>query len=351
MNTRNSNRQWCFHNPHNVNDLALSVENFSFREVEVPRPGPGEILVRSHFLSCDPMNHAWAAGLPELWARRLPPAFQRVITPGDPMRCAATGEVVLSNHPDFSVGDHVSGFLEAADFTVSGTIDLAGLPLHKIARDQSLESGLSTLGMTGLCAYFGMTDIGQPASGETVLVSGASGAIGHVAGQLAKKVGAHVVGIAGGATKAQVLRDDLNFDAVIDYKQPDISAQMERHCPDGVDVYFDNVGGALLDLVLLHINPAARLVICGNMTTYDGTATGLQNITMLAIQRATMGGVFFFDYGDRTEAAIADLTDDLRQGAIRELFDISEGFASYPAASMSQYGRGGLGKRMVSIAE
>jgi len=344
------NRQWYKTKQQAGNGLVLAPDDFGYREDHLPEPGEGQILVRNILISSDPMNHAWAIGMPELWARTLPAGFQRDIPVGAPLRAAAVGQVIRSNHPDFHEGTLVSGFWEISDYCVAGEMDMAGMPVRRVPESVSPATALSTLGMPGLCAFFGLRDIGQPDRGDSVLVSGASGAIGHVAAQIARSAGARVVGLAGGPERCRQLGERIEFDDVLDY-QGDLARDLEKVFPNGIDVVFDNVGGPVLDLALLNLAVGARVVMCGNMTTYQGYDGGLHNTAMLANRRSIMGGILYFDYAMEIDGAEADLLKYLRDGKIRELHDVTHGFDSIPGVMTGLHARTGPGKRMIEITD
>ncbi|MBI1181498.1 MAG: zinc-binding dehydrogenase [Alphaproteobacteria bacterium] len=336
------NRQWCVADAPGSAGLGLTREQFEYRESAVPEPAEGEVLIRNVYFSCDPMNHAWVKGMEERFV---------AIPVGQPMCGGVSGRVMKSRHPDFKEGDAVTGFLEFADYTTTGAFDRTGTPLQRIPDGFSLASGLATLGMTGLCAYFGMTDFGRPRLGDTVVVSGAAGAIGTVAGQLAKLCGARVIGIAGGSRKGAMLRDDLGFDATIDYKNEDVPARLAALCPDGIDVFFDNVGGAILDAALANMAHGGRLVICGGIAGYNSQAPGLQNHMALAMRGCTMSGFFFFDYVGRFREGVDRLARWMNAGQVKEVLDVADGFDTVPEAALGQFAGANMGKQLVRIAD
>ncbi|MES2037285.1 MAG: NADP-dependent oxidoreductase, partial [Pseudomonadota bacterium] len=255
----------------------------------------GEVLIKNLYISLDPAMRGW---MNESKNSYMPP-----VAIGEVMRALAVGQVVESNNPKFAVGEHVSGILGMQEYAYSdgngiSKIDpkLAPLPLY-----------LSTLGMPGMTAYFGLLEVGQPKEGDTVVISGAAGAVGTIVGQIAKIKGARVVGIAGGADKVRYLTEELGFDAAIDYKSEDVSAALKQHCPKGIDVYFDNVGGDILDAALAQLAFGARVVICGAISQYNNTTPikGPSNYLNLMVKRATMKGVMVSDFYPRAmEAAM-----------------------------------------------
>ncbi|MEN3976359.1 NADP-dependent oxidoreductase [Emcibacter sp. SYSU 3D8] len=338
----NVNRQWVVADAAGGNGLGLTRDQFEYCETTVPEIGDGEMLVRSVYFSCDPMNHAWVKGMEERF---------KAIPVGAPMCGGVAGRVVQSRHPDFKPGDAVTGFMEFADYVATGPMDRTGTALQRIPEGFPLASGLATLGMNGLCAYFGMSDIGHVLPGDTVVVSGAAGAIGSVAGQLAKLSGAQVIGIAGGAKKCTMLTDDLGFDAAIDYKSEDVMTRMAALCPEGIDVFFDNVGGAILDAALANMAHGGRIVICGGIATYNAPGPGLQNHMALAMRGVTMAGFFFFDYIARFDEGVKRLGALLKAGKIKEVLDVAEGFDAYPDAALGQFLGRNIGKQLVKVAD
>ncbi len=270
-----TNRQWCVARPHEgtgLGGMSLSHDHFALNETAIPVPADGQLLIRSVYFSPDPMNHAWVRGVPG----RFDP-----IPVGAPMRGGIAGRVVASRHPGFKVGDGVTGFLDWSDYCLSDGTDHTGTPLQRVPDGVPLASGLGALGMTGLCAWLGLADIGKPQPGDTVVVSGASGAIGSMAGQLAKLWGTRVIGTARGKAKCEMVMG-LGFDAVIDQTSEDMVARLGELCPNGINVFFDNVGGPVLDAALLNMASRGRIVICGATAHYDGKAT-ISHHTMLAV--------------------------------------------------------------------
>ncbi|MEZ5596896.1 MAG: NADP-dependent oxidoreductase [Pseudomonadales bacterium] len=337
-----SNRQWIVAQASQSPGIGLERACFGQRDGAIPGPGVGQILIRNGWFACDPMNHAWVKGLE---ARFSP------IPVGGIMRGGVAGRVVESRHPDFAPGDAVTGFLDWADYTLStGGVDYTGTPLQKLPADLSPASGLATLGMTGHCAWLGLFDIGRPRPGDTVVVSGAAGAIGTVAVQLARLAGCRVIGIAGGPRKCSFLLKELGIDAAIDYQRENVAERLRETCPSGIDVFFDNVGGVVLDTALTCLARGARVVVCGGISGYNSAAHGLTNHLMLAIQGATMAGFFYFDHVHRLAEINARLADLLRSGDLREVLDVAEGFDSVPDAALGQFQGKNLGKQLVRIA-
>ncbi|WP_455351588.1 NADP-dependent oxidoreductase [Streptomyces sp. SYSU K217416] len=283
-------------------------------EEPVGEPGDGELLVQVLQISLDPAMRGWM----NEGKSYIPP-----VKLGEVMRAGAVGRVLASRHPGFAEGDYVSGSFGVQEYCVSDgrgvtTIDpaLAPLPVY-----------LGTLGMTGMTAYFGLLDIGRPEAGQTVVVSGAAGAVGSVVGQIAKLKGCRVIGIAGGERKCRMLVEEFGFDAAIDYRSDDVKKSLRELAPDGVDVYFDNVGGDILDAVLTRLARGARIVICGAISQYNSTepVKGPANYLSLLVNRASMTGMVVFDYADRYGQAVTELAGWLAEGRLRSLEDVVDG--------------------------
>ena len=278
---------------------------WEFVEAPAPELDEGHFRVQLEYLSLDPAMRGWMNDAKSY----VPP-----VGIGEVMRAGAVGRVVDSRHPDFAVGDSVFGQFGVQRYAVSDgrgvlTVDTSLAPAQVY---------LSALGMTGLTAYFGLLEIGKPQPGDTVVVSGAAGAVGSVAGQIARIKGCRTVGIAGGPDKCAWLVEELGFDAAIDYKGGDLRAELRRHAPDGVNVYFDNVGGDTLDEVLRRLARGARVVICGSISQYNAEQPprGPANYMQLLVQRASMTGFLVFDYADRYPEAMTQLGRWLRDGEL-----------------------------------
>jgi hypothetical protein len=304
----------------------------------VPEPGEAEVLVKVLYLSMDPAMRGWMNDTR---------SYIAPVGIGEVMRALAAGEVIASNHPDLAVGDHVTGLLGVQEYAVAHgnaviKVDpaLAPLPVY-----------LGTLGMPGMTAYFGLLDIGRPQEGETVLVSGAAGAVGGVVGQLAKLKGARAVGIAGGPEKCRHLVDDLGFDAAIDYKSEELDAALARHCPKGIDVYFDNVGGEILDIALAHLARNARVVICGAISQYNATEAikGPSNYLSLLVNHASMTGFVVSDYLDRYAEGAAEMAGWLAAGKLKSREDVAEGLETFPDTLLRLFSGENTGKLVLKV--
>jgi NADPH-dependent curcumin reductase len=333
------NRQWVLSSRPRG---PVTRENFEWREEPVPAVTDGEFLVRNLWLSCDPAQRAWMEV--DTYIPKLPL--------GEVMLSGSAGEVVESRHPDFAPGELVTGVFGWQDYAVSD--GAAGVFLvNKVPPGVDLPTAMSLLGVTGMTAYIGLLDIGQPQPGDTVVVSGAAGSVGSFAVQIAKLKGLRVVAIAGGAAKCGWLVDELGADAAIDYKREDVQARIGEVCPDGVDVFFDNVGGAILDAVLEHIAIGARIVLCGAISGYNGfeQRPGIRNHYRLIIRRATMRGFLVFDHMDRVPQAIGDLATWAAERKLRSQVDIVEGLENAPEALDRLFTGQNLGKQLVKIAD
>ncbi len=286
-------------------------------EQPLPAPGEGEFLVTISHISLDPAMRGWMnAG-----ASYIDP-----VEIGDVMRAGAVGEVSASEHPGFAVGDHVYGNFGVQEHALSD-----GKGVFKVDPSLApLPTYLGTLGMTGLTAYFGLLEVAKLKEGDTVVVSGAAGAVGSAAGQIAKIKGARAIGIAGGTEKCRWLVEELGFDAAIDYKGEDVRRALREHAPGGVDVYFDNVGGEILDMVLTRLARGARIVICGAVSQYNATEAvrGPSNYLSLLVFRASMTGMVVFDYAARYGEAIAELAGWMREGRLISREHVVEGGVS-----------------------
>jgi len=335
----NINRQWLLAKRPNG---LVTRENFEYVECQIPEPASGQVLVRNLLLSFDPTQRGWM----EDKESYLPP-----VAIGAPMRAGSIGQVTESRHPDFAVGELVQTTGGWQDFVVA-TPNEGPIGLTKVPDGVTPEMMLSVLGITGLTAYFGMLDLGTPKPGETVLVSGAAGATGSVAGQIARIKGCRVVGIAGGAAKCAWLKDEASFDAVIDYKQGYINDQIRATCPEKIDVYFDNVGGEILEAALNHINLRARVVMCGGISGYNATepTPGPTNLMNLVTNRARMEGFIILDYLPRAAEAIADLLQWIGTSDLKYQIDLQYGFDNIPSTLSRLFTGENFGKQLLQIA-
>ena len=315
--------------------------DWKYVEEPAPEPADGQFLVRVEYLSLDPAMRGWM----NEGRSYVPP-----VGLGEVMRAGGIGRVVDSRHGDYAVGDHVFGVFGVQRFALS---DGTGV----IRVDTTRAPGpvhLGVLGVTGLTAYFGLLDIGRPEPGQTVVVSGAAGAVGSVAGQIARIKGCRAVGIAGGPEKCEWLTEELGFDAAIDYKRGDLRAQLREHTPDGVDVYFDNVGGEILDETLRRLARGARVVICGAISQYNAEQPppGPANYMQLLVMRASMTGFLVFDFARRYPEGVAQLGQWLRSGELRSREDVVSGALDrFPDVFLMLFRGENTGKLVLQLVE
>jgi NADPH-dependent curcumin reductase CurA len=272
---------------------------------------------------------------------------------GEVMRAGGVGVVVASKSAKFAVGDHLSGGVGVQQYWVGAADDKSASFFKIDPRMAPLTTWLNTLGMPGMTGYFGLLEAGQPKAGETVVVSGAAGAVGQTVGQVARQLGCRVVGIAGGKDKCDFVVKELGFDACIDYKHGDVREGLKLHCPKGVDVYFDNVGGDILDTVLTRINLKARIVICGAISQYNNTTPvkGPANYLSLLVNRARMEGIVVFDYADRYHLGVAAIARWLKEGSFKSREDVVEGLENFPDALLMLFEGKNFGKLVLKVAD
>jgi NADPH-dependent curcumin reductase len=319
--------------------------DWTFAAEKVEAPGAGAVLVKTLLLSLDPAMRGW---MNEGKSYIAPVAIDEV------MRAGGIGVVVASEDPKFAPGDRVSGTLGVQEYALFDARRIAHGEIHKIdLRLGTPTQWLNVLGMPGMTAYFGLLDVGQAKAGETVVVSGAAGAVGQTVGQLAKVKGCRAVGIAGGPAKCDWVVRELGFDACIDYKSGPVKDGLKSHCPSGVDVYFDNVGGEILDTVLTRSNRRARVVVCGAISQYNNTEAvkGPSNYLSLLVNRARMEGMVVFDYADRFAAAIEELAGHLRAGRMKSREDVVVGLETFPEALLKLFRGENFGKLVLQVAE
>jgi len=314
--------------------------DWQFTENPMPVLRDGEVLVRVLCISLDPAMRGWM---------NEGKSYIAPVAVGDVMRAGAVGQVVESKHPKFAAGEYVVGGLGVQEFAA-----LDGAQLTKVdPRLAPLPKFLNTLGMPGMTAYFGLLDVGEPKEGDTVVVSAASGAVGATVGQIAKIKGCRAVGLAGGAAKCRYVRDDLGFDVAIDYKAEDVRKSLRTHCPNGVNVYFDNVGGDILDIVLAQLARHARVVICGAISQYNNTTAikGPSNYLSLLVNRARMEGMVVFDYASRYPQAIGDIAGWITAGKLKSREDIVEGLENFPETLLKLFNGENFGKLVLKVAD
>ncbi len=320
-------------------------EDWSFTSEPVGEPEEGGVLVRTLALSLDPAMRGWM---------NEGKSYIAPVGIGEVMRAGGVGTVVASKTKTFAVGDTVYGLLGVQEYARFDAAQIAKQAVNRIdLRVGTMTQWLNVLGMPGMTGYFGLLDVGQPKPGETVVVSGAAGAVGQTVGQLAKIKGCRAVGIAGGPAKCEWVVKELGFDACIDYKAGPVKDGLKAHCPAGVDVYFDNVGGEILDAVLTRINRKARIVICGAISQYNATAkpVGPANYLSLLVNRARMEGIVVFDNADRYPVAIAELAGYLKDGRMKSREDVVHGLETFPEALLKLFRGENFGKLVLQVAE
>jgi NADPH-dependent curcumin reductase len=315
--------------------------DWNYTEEPVRDPGTGEFVIKTLYISLDPAMRGWM---------NEGRSYVEPVKIGDVMRAGAVGRVVASQNPGFAVGEHVFGLLGVQEYAVSD-----GKGITKIDTNIApLPVFLGALGITGLTAYFGLLEVGRPVAGDTVVVSGAAGATGMVVGQIAKIKGCRAVGIAGGLDKCNFAVRELGFDACIDYKaEKNIAAALHKHCPQGVNVYFDNVGGEILDAALAVLARGARVVLCGAVSQYNSTSgfKGPANYMSLLVNRATMQGFVVFDFASRYAEGIRELATWRAQGKLKTKEDIVEGFHRFPETLLKLFSGENFGKLMIKCAD
>lgn len=318
---------------------AVQRSDFDFVTTPLRALEDGEVLIQVSHISLDPAMRGWMNASTESY---MPP-----VALGEVMRAIAVGRVVESRNPGFAAGEHVTGLLGVQEYAIHNGVglskvdpSLAPLPLY-----------LGALGMPGLTAYFGLLDVGQPKEGDTVVVSGAAGAVGALVGQIAKLKGARVIGIAGGADKVRYLVEELGFDAAIDYKNEDVAAALRQHAPKGIDVFFDNVGGAILDAALANLAHGARVVICGAISQYNNTqaVAGPSNYLQLLVKRATMRGVMVSDYYHRAMEAITTMGGWIQAGKLKTREHVVQGLDTFPETFAKLFTGANQGKLVLQV--
>jgi NADPH-dependent curcumin reductase len=302
------------------------------------------VLIKVLYLSLDPAMRGWMNDAK---------SYIAPVAIGEVMRAGGVGRVVASNHPKFRVGDAVGGGFGVQRYCALSAAQLSRSGTHTI--DLSLgtwSQWLNIYGAPGMTAYFGLLEVGHPKAGETLVVSGAAGAVGQTVGQVAKALGLRAVGIAGGPAKCEWVVKELGFDACIDYKHGNVRDGLKEHCPNGVDIYFDNVGGEILDTTLTRINRGARIVICGAISQYNATSAvqGPKNYLALLVNRARMEGMVVFDYASRYPEGIAALAKYLKEGKLKSREDIVVGLETFPTTLLKLFNGENFGKLVLQVA-
>ena len=311
--------------------------DWSIETSDVGTISGGEVLVENHYISLDPAMRGWIRDVKSY----IPP-----VQIGEVMRAGSVGKVVQSNNDKFPVGSYVTGWLGVQKYAITD-----GKGLFQVQEGMvPLPVYLGTLGMPGMTAYFGLLEVGQPKEGETVLVSGAAGAVGSVVGQIAKIKGCRVIGIAGGPEKCQYIVDELGFDGAIDYKNEDVHQGLKKHCPSGIDVYFDNVGGEILDHALSRINMHARIPICGAISQYNSTTVqGPANYLSLLVNRARMEGFIVMDYAKDYSKAAMEMAGWMMSGKLKSKEHIIDGIEEFPNAFLKLFNGDKMGKLVLKV--
>ncbi len=340
--TRESNRRIVLHSrPHG----EPTAENFRLESLDVPQPGDDQVLLRTIYLSLDPYMRGRMSDAP---------SYADPVEVGDVMTGGTVSRVEASRHPDFSAGDLVLGVNGWQDFAVSDGVGLQRL-------DPKMEHpswALGVLGMPSFTGYMGLLDIGQPKSGETVVVAAATGAVGSVVGQVAKIKGCRVVGVAGGPAKCRLAVQELGFDACLDHREDDFASQLATACPEGIDVYFESVGGKVFDAVMPLLNTRARIPVCGLIAHYNDTElpAGPDRLSMLTnlilIKRITMRGfIIFDDYGHRYDEFATEMSQWVAEGKVKMREHVVEGLENAPEAFMGLLQGTNTGKLVVHVGD
>ena len=316
-----------------------SESNFQWNETPVPELGDGQILVRTIYISLDPTNRVWM---------NEADSYLPAIPLGNVMRGGAIGVVEESKHPNFAVGEHVQGLLGWQSYVVSNGAGMSKVPNLPIP----LDAHFGLLAHIGLTAYFGLMDIGKPKEGETLVVSAAAGAVGSIVGQIGKIKGCRVVGIAGSDDKCKWLVEDLGFDAAINYKKESVYKGLKRECPKGIDIYFENVGGEILEAVLSNVNLGFRIPVCGMISQYNAEtpAPGPRNLATLVMHRGLMQGFLVMDFAPRFPEGVRELVTWYGQGKIKYRTDTVQGLENAPKALLKLFDGSNTGKLLVQVS-
>jgi len=316
----------------------LMPQNFSLSNGSIPTPKDGDILIKVKLISLDAANRAWMQGA----------TYRSAVEAGTVMAGGSISEVIESKAPGFAAGDLV--------FADTGWQEYAAIPAkaaQKLPAMEPVSHLLSVYGIAGLTAYHGLLDVGKPKAGETVVVSAAAGSVGSIVGQIAKLKGCTVIGIAGGDGKCALLKNELGFDHAINYKKEAVGKALRAAAPKGIDVYFDNVGGDILEACLFGMNNYGRIACCGAVSQYDGVppAHGPRGIPgLIVVKRLTLQGFILTDFNDRREEALANLQSWVAQGKIKVREDILTGLENTPQALIGLLAGENVGKRMVRVS-
>jgi len=332
-----TNRQWRLAaRPQGL----IEESDFEWVEESVRSLEDGEVLVRNIYLSLDPANRGWV---------RETASYVEPVQIGDVMRGLTIGVVEESRNQRFSKGDIVSGTIGWQDYGISTGSDLRAMRPGTLP----LTAYLGLFGMVGMTAYFGLLDVGKPKAGETLVVSGAAGAVGSIVGQIGKIVGCRVVGLAGSDAKCSWLTDELGFDAAINYKTESVARKLHKHCPDGIDVIFENVGGEILDAEMMWINNFARIVICGLISGYNATepAPGPSSFPLVLIRRARVEGFIVIDFADRYGEAVEKLSEWYDEGRLKYRVDVYDGLETAPRNINRLFDGSHDGKLIIKVSD
>lgn len=335
--TARVNRQWRLKSrPTGL----IKPDNFEFVSEPIPEPAVGQLLIRSVYLSLDPAMRGWMVDRPSY----VPP-----VQIGEVMRGLAVGVVEKSNHPQFAAGDKVQGMFGWQEYLLSNGERLTKLPDSQLP----LAANLGLFGWAGLTAYAGLLEVGQPKSGDTLLVSGAAGSVGSLVGQLGKIKGLRVVGIAGTEEKCNWLRNELGFDAAVNYKEVDFKKQLKAVCPNGVDIYFENVGGEILEIALSLMKTFGRLVVCGMISMYNaaGPVPGPSNLALVISKRLKIQGFIATDYSSKAKEMVSNFTQWYSSGRLKYRVDIVRGLEAAPVAINKLFDGSNNGKLMVQLSD
>jgi NADPH-dependent curcumin reductase CurA len=335
--TTKLNRQWRLA----ARPVGLIKESdFEWTQEPVPAPGEGELIVHNLYLSLDPTYRGWM---------NETATYLRPVAIGEVMRGITIGVVERSRHAQFPEGTLVQGTLGWQDYALTNGTGLTVLPNNPSI---PLTAHLGLFGIIGPTAYFGLLDIGKPQAGETLVVSAAAGAVGSLVGQIGKIRGCRVVGIAGSEEKCRWIKDELGFDAALNYKTEPVRASLKQHCPDGIDIHFENVGGEILDAALSWINLRARIVLCGLISQYNATkpVPGPYYFANILVKRARVEGFIVLDYMHRAQEAIRDLSQWYAEGRLRYRVDVVEGLENAPRAINKLFDGSNMGKLVVKVS-
>jgi len=321
----------------------VSADNFDFTEESIPELGQGEVLVHTVYLSLDPTNRIWMSDMDQY----MPP-----VKIGEVMRGLGIGKVEKSNNDRFKVGDYVSGLLGWQDYFHASEKDAAMLVKLPNIPGVPLEVFGGAAGMTGLTAYFGLFEVGNPQHGETLVVSAAAGAVGSIVGQIGKLTGLRVVGIAGGDEKCNWLKNELNFDAAIDYKNPKWKEQLAAATPDGIDINFENVGGEIMEEVYSRMNLFGRIVLCGLISGYNDKDDSKSRISLVnaLMKRVKIQGFIVMDFAAKNEEATTQLATWIAAGKIKHRETIVDGLENAPEALNKLFDGGNVGKLLIKVS-